>query len=119
MTNEKLNSECDCRLNCVDSKLNQICDCLCHAPKDEKAGWERDFDQEFRKGDKAWQPNYEIIKSFIRQLLADQQQALRKEILERVEGLIKCTCGCDFGDACLCKERRNALNSALKIINKE
>ena len=32
------------------------------------------------------------------------------EAIEKLES--KCTCGCDFGDACLCREKRDGFNSA-------
>lgn len=54
-------------------------------------------------------------KSEVRKMLEEFRQSVRLSTLEEVEGVVPkgkaiCECGCNFGDGCLCRERKRAFN---------
>ena len=42
--------------------------------KEKSYNWEKEFDKEFRTGEKAWHPNYVLVKSFISSLLEKERE---------------------------------------------
>lgn len=87
-------------------KLPEIRFCSCERGKELRKRFDQ-IRQEARK------------ETISYQMVADE---VRKETIDDClkalpeKDSYKCHCGCNFGDACLCKEERRGFNSCLKII---
>lgn len=51
----------------------------------QEPDWSMEFDKQFRIGEKAWHPNFVMIKDFIRNLLAQTKSQTIDSVLEVVE----------------------------------
>ncbi len=79
----------------------------------EKQNWREElfdltFDKilcliDFNEGDFDREQLEEILQEFITKTLQQQRENIIKWAEDKES---KCTCGCDFGGACLCKEER-------------
>lgn len=56
-----------------------------HSPKSDQSGWEISFDEKFYSEGEWNNPNPDKIKSFIRQLLLSQSNALKEELKQKVK----------------------------------
>lgn len=73
-----------CCIYCGTSYTGISCPKECKGVTPQEVGdWEEEFDKEFRTGEKAWQPNYVEVKSFIHSILAKK----KAEVLENIEEL--------------------------------
>ena len=57
----------------------------------------------------------EAVVKDIKQLIRTEKLKLLAEVRERVVGNIVCTCGCNFGDGCLCLDKSELRTELTKL----
>jgi len=62
---------------------------------------------------------FQILKPFIWKQIEQELKLAYKKFSDCVpeKDRIECTCGCDYNDCCLCKEKRIGYNQAIKETN--
>ena len=54
----------------------------------------------------------------VKQIIRTEKLKLLAEVRERVVGNIVCTCGCNFGDGCLCLDKTELRTEQYELLTK-
>lgn len=77
--------------------------------------YERGFKKaldEFKKSPQA----EEMVKEIIAEARTQERERILKVLEEWRKKKAKCSCGCDFGDSCLCRERKSLMDDLGKFL---
>ena len=60
----------------------------------------------------------ERIAKYVKAIIRTEKLKLLAEVRERVVGNIVCTCGCNFGDGCLCLDKTELRTEQYELLTK-